>query len=177
MLFTLRFCVATEIPHMLRDMNVRRNSWSIALKKLTKGPVFFSNPPPPPTHSLGDRPLEQSLCRAPPRTGLPTRGPMEVWCWKVRVYASWKLVYLPFGTFFGASFWCVIVISRLKQPRNWQDESDTPNSANCYRAHCLELLFSFYVYLPLFHIVGLLKGTIPVKSIIFRWFPPFLLNI
>ena len=143
-----------------------------SFKKTNKRSCFFE----PPTHSLGDRPLEQSLCRAPPLTGLPTRGPMEVWCWKVRVYASWKLVYLPFGTFFGASFWCQ-VISRLKQPRNGQDESNTPYSANCYRAHCLELLFSFYVYLPLFYFVGLLKGAIPVKRIIFRWFPPFLLNI
>ena len=146
-----------------------------SFKKTNKRSCFLSPPPPPPpTHSLGDRPLEQSLCRAPTRTGLPTRGPMEVWCWKVRVYTSSKLVYLPFETFFGASFWCVIVISRLKQPRNWQDESNTPN---CYRAHCLELLFSFYVYLLLFHFVGLLKGATTVKRIRFRWFPPFFLNI
>ena len=39
--------VATEIPHMHRDMNVRRNSWSIALKKLTKDHVLWA---PLPTH-------------------------------------------------------------------------------------------------------------------------------
>lgn len=80
-----------------------------SFKKTNKRSCFFI----PPTHSLGDRPLEQSLCRAPTRTGLPTRGPMEVGCWKVRVYTRSKLVYLPFGTFFGASFWCVIAASKL----------------------------------------------------------------
>ena len=32
----------------------------------------------PPNPSLGDKPLDQSLSRAPIRTGQPTQGPMEV---------------------------------------------------------------------------------------------------
>ena len=41
----------------------------------------------------------------------------------------------------------------------------------------LNYFFRFTCKFALFYLVGLLKGAIPVKRIIFRWFPPFFLNI
>ena len=76
--------------------------------------------------SLGDKPLEQSLCRAPTRTGPPTRGRWKSNFKKYTYIQARGLFTSRLGgssVFFEAEpRFGVKVISRLTQPQNREEE-------------------------------------------------------